>query len=219
MLAGERRWDMKPQIFLMTPDCFPNYCNAILLAGGEITQDEVAAQGLLLPGGGDMDPALYGGEDTGLCRDVDQIRDNAELALCRRFLEDGRPILGICRGAQVLAVALGGTLLQDVSCHGPLPGGADSVHDTRTAGILSDLYGPECTVNSCHHQAVDHLPDCCRILQVSSDGVIEAFAHRCLPFLGIQWHPERLCGRFSRPDAVGGLPLLRFFLTLGQVTP
>ena len=210
---------MEQTIFLETPDQFPNYRDAVLLAGGALSAGEDGASGLLLPGGGDLDPAIYGAEDAGLCRDVDAERDRRELALCRRFLDAGKPVLGICRGAQVLAVALGGTLLQDVPGHSGLPGG-DSLHDTRTAGFLTGLYGPACTVNSCHHQAVDRLPDGCRILQVSGDGVIEAFSHRTLPALGIQWHPERLCGSFARPDAVSGLPLLRFFLSLcRQVTP
>ena len=142
---------------------------------------------------------------------VDRARDRRELAICRQFLEQKRPILGICRGAQVLAVAMGGTLLADVPGHGPEPGGADRIHDTRTAGLLTALYGPDCPVNSCHHQAVETLPPDCAVLQVALDGVIEAFGSRRMPAVGVQWHPERLCGPCARADAVSGLPLLGWF--------
>lgn len=208
---------MNPQILLSVPaEEFPNYVEALALAGGRVTDDAERCDGLLLPGGGDLDPALYGQANQG-SRGIDAERDQRELALCRAFLEQKKPILGICRGAQVLAVALGGTLLQDLPSHSGLADGSDRMHDTRTAGILTSLYGPECTVNSWHHQAVDRVPPDCRILQVSEDGVIEAFRHNTLPILAVQWHPERLCGRFSRPDAVSGLPLLQYFLALCSV--
>ncbi len=211
---------MKPQILLsVPPEQAPNYVEALELAGAQAAGQEDGCHGLLLPGGGDLDPALYGQEDLGVCRNLDPDRDRSELSLCRRFLAEKKPILGICRGAQLLTAALGGTLLQDLPGHTGLPNGADRVHNTRTAGILAGLYGPECTVNSWHHQAVDRMPPHCRILQVSEDGVIEAFCHDTLPVLAVQWHPERLCGRFARPDAVSGLPLFRYFLSLCRVTP
>ncbi len=201
---------MRPILYLPQPARFPNYAAAVTLAGGAVKATPDGAGGLLLPGGGDMAPDLCH-LPADLCRDVDRERDLRELALCRQFLADGRPILGICRGAQVLAVALGGTLLGDVPGHGGLTGG-DRFHETRTAGLLTDLYGPACTVNSCHHQAVDRLPADCALLQVSLDGVVEAFGHRRRPVLGVQWHPERLCPPLGRADAVSGLPLLRWFL-------
>ena len=190
---------------------FPNYAAAVAMAGGRLAARPEDAGGLLLPGGGDMAPALCGLPDGAPCRDVDEARDRRELALCRAFLEAGRPVLGICRGAQVLAVALGGTLLADVPGHGGLPGGGDRIHETRTAGLLTGLYGPDCAVNSCHHQAVDRLPPDCAVLQVALDGVVEAFGHRRQIAVGVQWHPERLCGPFARADAVSGLPLLAWF--------
>lgn len=205
---------MTTTMYLEHPEAFPNYVRAVELAGGRICGDPAAADGLLLPGGGDLAPDLCSLPPDAPCRDVDRARDEQELALCRWFLQERRPILGICRGAQVLAVALGGTLLADIPGHGGLPGGGDRLHETRTAGILTALYGPACTVNSCHHQAVDRLPDTCRILQVSADGVIEAFSHRTLPALGVQWHPERLCGALARRDAADGRMLFAWFLAL-----
>lgn len=205
---------MKPQILLSMPAGeFPNYAEALALAGGQAARPGDACA-LLLPGGGDLLPKYYGQEDLGLCQNPDPDRDERELELCARFLAEKRPILGICRGAQVLAAALGGTLLQDLPDHGALLNGGDRIHETRTADVLTGLYGPVCAVNSAHHQAVDRLPEHCRILQLSCDGVVEAFAHETLPVLAVQWHPERLCGRFARPDAVSGLPLLRYFLAL-----
>lgn len=202
---------MRPRILLSMPvETHANYVEALALAGAEATVDEMACDGLLLPGGGDLDPALYGQAMQG-GDPPDRERDEREIALCKKFLSEGKPVLGICRGAQVMAAALGGTLLQRIEGHGCL-NGADRLHETRTAGLLLRLYGPEAVVNSAHHQAVDRLPADCRLLQISMDGVVEAFRHNTLPALAVQWHPERLCGRFARPDAVSGLPLLRAFL-------
>lgn len=204
---------MKPRILLSMPiDTLPNYAEALALAGAEAVDAGTGCDGLLLPGGGDLDPSLYGQAPEGSGPSEPE-RDRREMDLCRRFLAQGKPVLGICRGAQVMAAALGGTLLQDVKGHDQACG-ADRLHETRTAGLLLRLYGPEAVVNSAHHQAVDCLPPDCRLLQVSLDGVIEAFCHNTLPALAVQWHPERLCGRFARPDAVDGLPLLRAFLCL-----
>ncbi len=204
---------MRPRILLSMPiDTLDNYVEALALAGAEAAGGETGCSGLLLPGGGDLDPALYGQAPQG-CDPPDPERDRREIALCRKFLAEGKPILGICRGAQVIAAALGGSLLQHVEGHDRLDG-VDRLHETRTAGLLLRLYGPEAVVNSAHHQAIDCLPPDCRLLQISVDGVVEAFCHNTLPVLGVQWHPERLCGQFARPDAVNGLPLLQAFLGL-----
>ena len=210
---------MKPRILLSVPAAqFTNYTDALALAGAEIAEDETACDGLLLPGGGDLLPSLYGPPDQG-STNLDEDRDLRELELCKQFMGAKKPILGICRGAQVLAVALGGTLRQHIERHDGLPNGADSIHETWTAGILTSLYGPSCSVNSWHHQAVEQLPPECRILQLAGDGVIETFDHRTLPILAVQWHPERLCGRFARPDAVDGLLIFRHFLSLCKEAP
>lgn len=211
-LCYEKEVKAMEKIMLSVPAAaFPNYTRAVALVGGALTEQEEEAAGLLLPGGGDLAPELCGLPGDAPCRDVDRERDRRELDLCARFLAAGKPILGICRGAQVLCVAMGGTLLPDIPGHSGLPGGGDRIHETRTAGLLTALYGPACTVNSSHHQAVDRLPPDCDILQLSLDGVIEAFGHRTLPVLGVQWHPERLCGPFARADAVDGARVLAWF--------
>lgn len=204
---------MTPKIYLCGgEEIFPNYAAALRLAGAVVTEDTYSCNGLLLPGGSDLDPALYG-QDNIDSRDIDQSRDQRELILCRNFLETKRPILGICRGAQVLAVALGGSLLQHVPGHEGIDG-HDRVHETVAAGVLARLYGSRFFVNSWHHQAAGYLPEGCRVLQRAPDGVVEAFDHETLPILAVQWHPERMCGTFERLDTVSGLPLLRHFVAM-----
>lgn len=192
-----------PCIYLHDPSRFPNYTVALALAGLSVAADPDKADGLLLPGGGDLAPERLGC-DSALCRDVNRDRDERELQLCDQFLKQNKPILGICRGAQVLALALGGSLTPHVDGHGGNDDGSDRFHDTRTAGLLTSLYGPCCVVNTHHHQAVAALPEDCAILQVSLDGVVEAFGHRQKPVLAVQWHPERLCGPYARADAADG---------------
>lgn len=204
---------MKPRILVSMPlEAVPNYAAALKLAGAEPVAGETACDGLILPGGGDVAPCFYGQTPQG-SNASDLTRDTRELNLFRRFLSEGKPILGICRGAQVITVALGGTLYQQIANHDQIRG-TDRLHETRTAGLLLRLYGPEAIVNSAHHQSIDRLPTDCRILQIATDGIIEGFCHNTLPVLGVQWHPERLCGQFSRPDAVDGLPLFQAFLRL-----
>ena len=146
---------------------------------------------LLLPGGADLDPALYGCENTA-SRGVSRRRDGQELRLFNAFMKRQRPILGICRGQQLINVALGGTLLQDIPEHGKL-GGSDRLHLTRTQDeTLCALYGERFLVNSAHHQAVDRLGEGLRAVQWAEDGTVEALRHETLPIFAVQWHPERM---------------------------
>ena len=122
------------------------------------------------------------------------VRDQAELALVRSFLAWKRPILGICRGLQVLNVALGGTLIQDLppertALH---QGGEDVFHPIRTApgSLLAQCFGPELLVNSAHHQGVDLLGAQLNATAWAPDGTIEALEHTALPAVGVQFHPR-----------------------------
>ena len=191
------------------PGQFPNYENALLRAGAVPCWQPEAAEGLLLPGGGDVHPRFYGGawED---CRNVDEVRDRMELELLARFLAAGKPVLGICRGLQVLNVALGGDLRQHVEGHGQVCG-ADGLHATRAAGFLQALYGSRFTVNTAHHQAVGRLGRGLRAVQWTADGVVEAAEHRILPLWGVQWHPERLTEGGRYRDTVDGGRLFNWF--------
>ena len=178
------------------PGRFPNYEQALRAAGAEPGWsaggvDPAEFDGLLLPGGGDIAPWRLGAEP-GLATGIDEDRDAAEFDLAERFLAWGRPILGICRGVQLLNVALGGTLLQHIEGHGQV-NGQDRLHQARA---LPDsrpgrLYGPSAQVNSAHHQALDRLGAGLRAVQWAPDGVIEAVEHGTLPVWGVQWHPER----------------------------
>ena len=173
----------------------------------QAVQDALTCDGLLLPGGGDMDPKFYGEERIPACGEPNLLRDAAEPLLLRAFLAADKPVLGICRGIQVINVFFGGTLCQDLPGHSAVDG-HDSFHTVRTArSPLLAVCGPLCRVNSAHHQAADAPGRGLRAVQWAEDGAVEAVCHDCLPVWGVQWHPERL------PGELGGR-LLRAFLAL-----
>jgi putative glutamine amidotransferase len=159
--------------------------------------------GLLLLGGGDLHPTTYGQEPDTKIYGVDDARDDYELALTRAAVDRGMPVLAICRGHQVLNVALGGTLEQHISDragsvgHG-LPGVEDGeqIHDvsitdgTRLAAAMGTT---SATVSSHHHQAVDQVGDGLRVVARSADDVVEGIELTDADgpwVLGVQWHPE-----------------------------
>jgi putative glutamine amidotransferase len=161
---------------------------------------------LVATGGGDVDPHLYTGTDPGApapLMDVDQARDIAEIALVQYARAQGKRVLGVCRGAQLLAVMGGGTLIHDLAEKG-IDGHWDEqrqyepVHAVRAepgseaARVLADVE----RVNSIHHQAVADPGQALRATAWSDDGVIEAVEAPGL--LGVQWHPERLSAGDAR---------------------
>ena len=174
--------------------------------------------GLLLTGGGDLDWTLFAPQNLG-SQPPDLERDQAELVLCRAFLSAGKPILGICRGMQLLNVALGGDLIQDLPLEvRPFHSreGQDLVHPIRCAmdSFLFPLYGPLFPVNSIHHQAVNRLGTGLRAAAWSESGVVEALELPGRPVLGVQFHPERMAFGRRRGDTVDGAPLFAYFLSL-----
>lgn len=175
--------------------------------------------GLLLAGGGDLHPERYGQEDSGAVADVDPERDEAELLLARWAMEDGLPILGICRGAQVLNVALGGDLVQDIPAqvpgalvHSPGPRQArhlaqhrvDLALDSRLAAILGQgRPRAQVEVNSFHHQSAGRPAPSLRVVAQAPDGVIEGLECPDRPFvLGVQWHPEEMASTQAAHQAL-----------------
>ncbi len=188
------------------------YVDAVLRAGGiplvlpscdPAEADAVAGclDGLLLSGGGDIDPSVYGGATSPEVKGVEPERDAWELALVAYAVRVGLPILGTCRGAQVLNVAMGGTLVTHLptvtsSEHCQRDRWGEAVHDvtlqhtsTLEAVIGRDVIG----VNSLHHQAVDRVGNGLRAVGWADDGVIEAIEGLGpSPMLGVQWHPELL---------------------------
>jgi putative glutamine amidotransferase len=167
--------------------------------------------GIVLAGGDDCDPALYGEEKHPSNETMDQRRQDNELALARLAREKGIPMLGICLGAQVMSVAAGGNLYQDIQSqlegamnHASEPE-ARSRHDvtvdrrTRLGEILGVT---ELNVNSSHHQAVRNAGRGMRVAAKASDGIVEAVEdpeHRF--YVGVQWHPEDMGGE----DSAGAL--------------
>ncbi|HRP02557.1 MAG TPA: gamma-glutamyl-gamma-aminobutyrate hydrolase family protein [Candidatus Kapabacteria bacterium] len=159
--------------------------------------------GLVLSGGPDVAPSVYGrGEDSSLCS-IDTNRDKLEFSLINYALEQQIPILGICRGLQILNVALGGSLIVDIprevanhDNHQVKEG--DAYHNIKIidGSLLNKLTNlKECTVNSNHHQSIDKLAKGLKATAYSGDGVIEAIEYEDInkPYMmAVQWHPERM---------------------------
>lgn len=203
------------------PDGMANYCAALECLGaipvaGYCPEPDLGCDGLLLCGGGDLDSTLFGQENRG-SDPPDHHRDRAELALFQAFFQAGKPILGICRGMQVINVALGGDLIQDLPpvslpFHGRA--GHDLVHPLRAEqdSLLYRLYGPVFLVNSTHHQAVDCLGNGLRAIAWAESGFSEAIDYPGRPILGVQFHPERMSFARRRADTVDGAGIFKEFL-------
>lgn len=197
-----------------------DYADAVLAAGGLPIPipfgDTTAAgaylsrcQGLVITGGGfDIPPERYGETRRAACGPAHPTRTAFETAICQAALAGHFPVLGICGGMQLIAVASGGTLYQDlpedlgISGHRREGPGEDLRHSVEAVpgSLLAELIGTELLeVNSTHHQAVRKLGEGVRVSARSSDGVVEAIELPDLPFaVGVQWHPERLFKRDSR---------------------
>jgi putative glutamine amidotransferase len=162
--------------------------------------------GLLLTGGGDVDPVFYGEDRHPLTDDAEPGRDEFEIDLARRAMSENVPLLAICRGAQVLNVAAGGTLVQDIpsaveselrhsvtepkdlECHE-----IDVVAGSKLSAVLGDRLDGSCScrVNSRHHQSVGRPGDGLVVNARAADGVIEGIEKPDATFcVGVQWHPE-----------------------------
>ena len=146
---------------------------------------------MVLPGGGDLSPGHYGGAQHETLYDMDTEQDAFDLAVARWCVESGRPLLAICRGMQVVNVAMGGTLVQDMPTHH-----RHVVSDLtlRPGTAVRDVLGQDRVKISCyHHQAVDRIGRGLRVTASSEDEVIEA-VELSEPsegwFLAVQWHPE-----------------------------
>lgn len=162
--------------------------------------------GLVFSGGGDVDAFCYGQEAIPAQGQVQPERDSMEIYLARRALADGLPVLGICRGAQVLNISAGGTLYQDLQGvaalqHNQRAPCSYPIHTVlvRRPSLLHHLVGQErIRVNSFHHQAIHLTGVGLHVSAEASDGVIEAVEAAGHPFaLGVQWHPEWQPGRQS----------------------
>ncbi len=186
------------------------YVRCIVAAGGEpylvFSAEERTLQegdGFVFPGGPDVNPLIFGQDAMQGCGDICPERDELELAALRRLAEMTKPVLGICRGIQVMNVALGGTLHQDMKeltrlQHYQVAANEVTTHEVlvEPGTLLRDVTGKEhFATNSFHHQCIDKPGDGLSVCGRTGDGVIEAVELAGHPFfVGVQWHPEHLAG-------------------------
>jgi len=185
-----------------------------------------ALDGLVLHGGADLWPGSYGQTALRPEWNGDALRDAYELALTRAFVDAGKPVFGICRGLQLLNVAFGGTLYQDLETQAPgarvhmdRPIYERNLHEieivagTRLKQLLGDPENKK--INSIHHQGIKDLaPDLVVEARCAEDGVIEAIRHSKLPYVaGVQWHPEL---HRAEHGVINDAPILFDFLAAAQ---
>lgn len=214
---------MKPKILLSVKNKREAYIDAVEKCGGIAEAfycPEVSAEydGLLLCGGSDIHPRYFGQCIDG-AKNIDDARDSAEFALFKAFYDAGKPIMGICRGHQLINIALGGTMIQDIptaSRHIKFDGFAQSHFVTSVEkSFISDIYGDKFSVNTSHHQALDKLGKGLSTVAISSDdGYNEAIIHESRPIFGVQWHPERMCFSERRADTVDGRYVIEYFVNM-----
>lgn len=192
------------------------YVRAVECVGGcaimlPYTRDEGAidrfvelCDGFIFAGGADVEPERYGEEKREVCGATTPYRDEVELLAFPKIFASGKPIIGICRGCQLINVALGGTLYQDLPSElgtGERHRDPDrsktarhSVRLTKESRLCAELGRERIETNSIHHQAIKRLGDGLVADAFADDGVIEGAVHSSHPYLCIyQWHPERMC--------------------------
>ncbi|MBR5520522.1 MAG: gamma-glutamyl-gamma-aminobutyrate hydrolase family protein [Oscillospiraceae bacterium] len=191
------------------------YPQAVWAAGGEaillpcnpdksnVPQLVSMLDGLLVPGGADVTPELYGEEKMDVCGSTFRFEDEYDMELIKEAVKQGKPILAICRGMQIMNVLYGGTLYQDIPTqyettqnHSMFEDGAENLHtvnleeDSHLARILGAY--KDVKVNTSHHQAVKDLAEGFRLTGRAPDGIPEAMENRDGSIICMQWHPERM---------------------------
>lgn len=223
MSVYEKGGSMKPIIAILTPvddersvNLLNTYSSAIERSGGtpiiipytesEDTLNEYVrlCDGVLFSGGCDIEPERFGEKTKETCGNIQKYRDALEFAFFKKAFELKKPIMAICRGIQVVNVALGGTLYQDIPTeipseipHRQKEARSSPSHDVKIISDtpLMELIGKErMTANSFHHQAIKALGESLEVMALADDGIIEAVYYNGENYiLGYQWHPERLC--------------------------
>jgi len=201
-----------------------NYLSALSAAGavpvmaGETDLEALMerADGILFTGGEDVDPRIYGEEKVNDTVTVTPARDSLELRLFAAAKEKKIPIIGICRGIQLINVALSGSLWQDIpsQCPESVTHSAGAKHAVTTAenSVFRSLFGAAFSTNSYHHQSVKAPGTGLRVTAKAVDGTIEAVEHETLPIWATQWHPERMCADFRPSDLPPQEPFFEFFV-------
>ena len=206
----------------------PNYYKALenLGAEGIMGTDATAVDpkefdGLLIPGGVDIHPSIFGEEVNG-SREIRPVLDYLQFTVLDKFIKARKPVMGICRGHQVIAAYFGCRLYQDIGEAGnethtkKVLTEPDKVHPvTAVPGtLLHTLFGQRFSVNSSHHQAVREEKNGYRIMAESEDGFVEAMYHEKLPVFSTQFHPERMCYDHADDRYVDGSLIIKEFLKL-----
>ena len=215
LIAGKSE-DVENYIFTLTEAGLQPVVATELPTEEGLTLDDFAA--LLLPGGGDVDPSLFVQENCG-SRIIEKDLDIAQLHMTDLFVKAKKPILGICKGCQVLNIYFKGTIIQDLenNVHHQSYQGEAVKHKATTepGNVMYDLFGgEEIVINSSHHQAIDQLGEGMRICQYSDDHVIECIRHESLPILGVQWHPERMAYSKRVEGEADGTLIFEYFKSL-----
>jgi putative glutamine amidotransferase len=195
-----------PKIFstfsLLPDQDVPEHLDVILGLDPEDPSPLEGASGLLLPGGGDIDPAWYGRRPHPRTNRISHRRDQFERTLLTEALERDLPVLAICHGMQMLSVHLGGTLDQhlmddpkrvDHDPSDPSPGPVHKIHVDENSDLAEILDGSEIAVNSSHHQGLEGAPGALQEIAWAEDGVLESVVSRDHTWVvGVQWHPEAM---------------------------
>lgn len=212
ILANVEEKEFLPNSYMKQYSLNSSYVEAVRKSGGlpiilPIANNENIEEyislidGLLLVGGRDVNPILYNEELTDKTRPVIFEKDKSDILYVKEMLKQNKPILGICRGMQIINVALGGSLCQDLNMcgldnneHFKLKQPYDEIHlvEIKENTILHNLFGNEIKVNSIHHQSVKKLGQDLIISAHAKDGTIEAIESKNENILAIQWHPELL---------------------------
>ena len=206
-------------------ETYQTYSDAVFYAGGipMITCGRCAEEmadlcdGLLITGGPDLEPEVYGEQPLNDTVKPMPERTAFEKPLFQAFMDRGKPILGICRGCQFINAVMGGTLYQDlVEQKGWVHFNAQIRHEVyaEEGSVLYRLFGPKFRTNSTHHQAVKDLAPGFHVTARSVEGIVEAYEHDTLPILATQFHPERLTGILWDDRTPDFRPWFEYFVEL-----
>ena len=206
-------------------ETYQTYSDAVFYAGGipMITCGRCAEEmadlcdGLLITGGPDLEPEVYGEQPLNDTVKPMPERTAFEKPLFQAFLDRCKPILGICRGCQFINAVMGGTLYQDlVEQKGWVHFNAQIRHEVyaEEGSVLYRLFGPKFRTNSTHHQAVKDLAPGFHVTARSVEGIVEAYEHDTLPILATQFHPERLTGILWDDRTPDFRPWFEYFVEL-----
>ena len=211
------------KVALAGTESLTNYIDALKENDIEViatldVDEAIKCDGLLLPGGGDIDPVYYGEEMNG-SDEPDRELDKAQREILDAFVKAKKPILGICRGMQLINIYFGGSLHQDLGTRDihTRKNGNDSIHSVKSVeegNLFEKLYGKTFNINSAHHQGTKKLGKGLKEVLRSDDGVCEAVIHEELPIIATQLHPERMSYKQRRDDAVVGEEIFEYFKSL-----